>query len=105
LLATAGTAAPERFFAMLREHGLSVTVTRPLPDHDPLDTLPWRPGTPDVVMTEKDAVKLAPERAVRDGGATRIWVVPLDLEPDVPFAAALKRHFPHPPRIETPTLP
>jgi hypothetical protein len=35
-------------------------MTRPLPDHDPFDTLPWRPGTPDVVITEKDAVSCRP---------------------------------------------
>ena len=102
LLAVAGTAAPERFFAMLREQDLSLVHCQPLPDHDPFDTLPWRAGTPDVVITEKDAVKLPPERAAREAGATRIWVVPLDLEPDVPFAAALKRCVPHPPRVDTP---
>ena len=30
--------------------------------------------------------------------ATRIWVAPLDFEPDVALAAALKRHYPHPPK-------
>ena len=94
LLAAAGVAAPERFFDMLRDEGLTLTVTRALPDHDPYDALPWREDTPDVVITEKDAVKLPPGIA---DSATRIWVVPLDLEPDVAFAAAIKRHFPHPP--------
>ena len=98
LLAAAGTAAPERFFAMLREQGLRLAATRALPDHHAFDTLPWRDDTADVVITEKDAVKLRPERLAQGGGATRVWVVPLDLEPDVAFAAALKRHFPHPPK-------
>jgi tetraacyldisaccharide 4'-kinase len=100
LLAAAGTALPERFFEMLRDLGLTLASTRPLPDHDPFDTLPWPPGTPDVVITEKDAVKLSPERLPDSGspGATRVWVAPLDLEPEVAFAAELKRHFPHPPK-------
>ena len=98
LLAAAGMAAPERFFEMLRDQGLQLSLTRPLPDHHAFDTLPWRDDTPDVVITEKDAVKLRPERLAQGGAATRVWVVPLDLEPDVAFAAALKRHFPHPPK-------
>jgi tetraacyldisaccharide 4'-kinase len=98
LLAAAGMAAPERFFDMLRDQGLQLSATRALPDHDAFDTLPWRNDTPDVVITEKDAVKLRPERLAQGGGVTRVWVVPLDLEPEVAFAAALKRHFPHPPK-------
>lgn len=74
LLAAAGLAAPEKFFAMLRAEGLDI-ATLPLPDHHRFDTLPWAPDTPEVLVTEKDAVKLAPEGA----GATRVWVVPLDL--------------------------
>jgi len=98
LLAAAGVAAPERFFDMLRDEGLTLSVTRALPDHDPYAALPWRDDTPDVVITEKDAVKLPLQRTQGVGKTTRIWVVPLDLEPDVAFAAAIKRHFPHPPK-------
>jgi tetraacyldisaccharide 4'-kinase len=73
LVAAAGLAAPHRFFAMLREAGLQFEAL-PLGDHHAFSTLPWPAGTPDVVVTEKDAVKLP-----RDGGgATRIWVVALD---------------------------
>jgi tetraacyldisaccharide 4'-kinase len=75
LLAVAGMAAPQRFFDMLRAAGLQID-TLALPDHHPFDTLPWPAGTPDVVVTEKDAVKLPPERA----GATRVWVVALDFQ-------------------------
>jgi tetraacyldisaccharide 4'-kinase len=92
LLAAAGIAAPERFFAALRGQGLTID-TLPLPDHHDFAPLPWPPGTPDVVVTEKDAVKL---RTI-DTGATRVWVAPLDFEPDLGFAAAVKRHFPQPP--------
>jgi tetraacyldisaccharide 4'-kinase len=98
LLAVAGVAAPERFFDTLREKGLTLYATRALPDHDPYDALPWRQDTPDVVITEKDAVKLPLDLPHGADDTTRIWVVPLDLEPDVAFGAAIKRHFPHPPK-------
>jgi tetraacyldisaccharide 4'-kinase len=91
LVAAAGVAAPERFFAALRAQGLDIDPL-PLPDHHAFDTLPWPPGTPDVVVTEKDAVKL--RRAAL--GATRLWVAPLDLVPEAGFMAAVQRHFPPP---------
>jgi tetraacyldisaccharide 4'-kinase len=91
-VAAAGIAAPERFFAQLRDLGLEFRPL-PLPDHHPFRTLPWPPDTPDVVLTEKDAVKLAGTRL----GATRVWVAPLDFEFDLGFAAAIKRLFPNPP--------
>ena len=100
LLAVAGVANPERFFEMLRDQGLQLSHTRALPDHHGFAALPWRSDTPDVLVTEKDAVKLPLERMAQAEGATRVWVVPLDLEPDVAFAAALKRHFPHPPKFD-----
>jgi tetraacyldisaccharide 4'-kinase len=74
LLALAGIAAPQRFFAMLQAAGLTITPC-PQPDHAPYTTLPWPAGTPEVVTTEKDAVKLRPEAV----GAVKVWVVPLDL--------------------------
>lgn len=74
LLAAAGLAAPQKFFGMLQAAGLDITPL-PLPDHHAYDTLPWPADTRDVVTTEKDAVKLDPARL----GATRVWVVPLDL--------------------------
>ena len=75
LCAAAGLAAPSKFFDMLQAAGLTLSVRLPLPDHFDYARLPWPPVTADVVVTEKDAVKLAPDRA----GATRVWVVPLDL--------------------------
>lgn len=74
LIAAAGLAAPEKFFAMLRLAGLTFTPL-PLPDHDPYHQLPWPADATDVLLTEKDAVKLSPARV----GRTRVWVVPLDL--------------------------
>ncbi|WP_341891772.1 tetraacyldisaccharide 4'-kinase [Variovorax sp. YR752] len=80
LLAVAGLARPQRFFAMLREQGLDIGE-HPLPDHHDYTTLPWPPGTADVVLTEKDAVKIRPERAA----AGRIWVAALDFGFDAAF--------------------
>ena len=84
LLAVAGIAAPEKFFTMLRHAGLTI-VALPLPDHHPYATLPWPATTADVITTEKDAVKLDPRRM----GATRVWVVPLDLQVPAPLLAEL----------------
>ena len=84
LLAAAGMAAPQRFFAMLRQAGLQATEL-PLPDHHGFDPLPWPADTPEVLVTEKDAVKLP--RA--SGGSTRIWVVTLDFLLPEDFSAAV----------------
>ena len=84
LVAAAGLARPERFFAMLRAHGLAFTPL-PLPDHHAYSTLPWPADTADVVLTEKDAIKLDPARI----GAARVWVAPLDFALDAAFDAAL----------------
>ncbi len=74
LLAAAGLAAPEKFFGMLEDAGLSIRRL-PLPDHYDYATLPWPADTPEVLCTEKDAVKIDAARL----GATRLWVLPLDL--------------------------
>jgi tetraacyldisaccharide 4'-kinase len=74
LLAAAGLAAPEKFFGMLRQAGLQIEAL-PLPDHFDFATLPWPAQGPDVLVTEKDAVKLDPARTA----ARRVWVLPLDL--------------------------
>jgi tetraacyldisaccharide 4'-kinase len=92
LLAAAGIASPQRFFDQLRAIGLDFTPM-PLPDHHTFDTLPWPEHTTDVIVTEKDAVKLRSARL----GRTQVWVAPLDFEVDLGFAAAIKRLFPHPP--------
>lgn len=71
--AAAGIAAPERFFRSLEDRGLRLHRW-PLPDHDPLDELPWPPDADLVLVTEKDAVKLAPRATTLPA----VWVVPLD---------------------------
>lgn len=94
LLAMAGVAVPERFFAALQDAGLDITPW-PQPDHHAYDSLPWPPGTPDVVTTEKDAVKLA--RWLDTG--TRVWVVRLDLELPAAFVADMLALLPTGPRV------
>jgi tetraacyldisaccharide 4'-kinase len=84
VVAAGGMARPQRYFEMLRAQGLQVDEL-PLPDHHPFDTLPWPATTGDVVVTEKDAVKLRPERM----GATRVWVATLDFEIDAAIARQL----------------
>lgn len=74
LWAAAGIAQPERFFNMLRASGLKIRPL-PLPDHHDFTTLPWPADASDVLVTEKDAVKLKQA----DHAHTRVWVVPLDL--------------------------
>lgn len=84
LLAAAGLARPEPFFVMLETRGLAIQRL-PLNDHHRFDPLPWPAGTTDVIVTEKDAVKLPPERV----GSTRVWVARLDFQPEPAFADAL----------------
>ena len=88
VLAAAGVSQPERFFSMLRAAGLEITPL-PLPDHHDYTNLPWPADAADVVVTEKDAVKLRPERMAAQGASTRIWVAPLDFTAGADFDAAL----------------
>ena len=102
VVAAAGLAQPQRFFAMLGEAGLRITPL-PLPDHYAYPTgaaLPWPADTADVVVTEKDAVKLDPAAM----GATRVWVATLDFRPDAAFDAALLALLP-PPATDPATAP
>lgn len=87
-LAAAGTAQPQRFFDMLRDAGLAFEAL-PLPDHYPFTHLPWPANTADVVVTEKDAVKLPPHHEGLARGATRVWVVALDFVPDPAYGPRL----------------
>lgn len=89
--AAAGIASPQRFFDQLQALGLQHLSTLPLPDHAHWSALPWPANTADVVITEKDAVKLPPSRML---GATRVWVAPLDFSPAPAFFAELQRLLP-----------
>jgi tetraacyldisaccharide 4'-kinase len=78
LHALAGLAHPERFFTALAEAGAPVTGL-PQADHAALDPAPWSEGVRTLLVTEKDAVKLEPQRVARQRPATAVWVVPLRL--------------------------
>jgi tetraacyldisaccharide 4'-kinase len=91
LVACAGTAEPQRFFAMLQAQGLTFDALA-LPDHARYDQLPWPAGATDVVLTEKDAVKIRPDRA----GSARVWVAPLDFDLDDAVGHALRQWLPPP---------
>ncbi len=124
LVACAGLAAPEKFFAMLEAAGLRIRRL-PLPDHHAYGVPPWPAGTAEIVTTEKDAVKLPrlrPASAATAGAAgvddavaapgvtadtalpqadsfasdsTSVWVVPLDLQlPDTLSRDLLALLFP-----------
>lgn len=85
LMAVAGIARPEVFFAMLRERGLSLSRTVSLPDHADFDAARW---TIDdgltVLCTEKDAVKLWRLRP-------DTLAVPLAVHLEAPFWRALEQ--------------
>ncbi len=72
--AIAGIGNPNRFFQLLRGHGIEVDA-HAYPDHHAFDgsELVFADDLP-VLITEKDAGKCAPHA---DG---RIWVVPIDVE-------------------------
>lgn len=83
LHAVAAIAQPEHFFSMLRATGLQLAQTQALPDHYNFDS--WQRTDhlrETVICTEKDAVKLW--RHQPDA-----WAVPLVLELDAGFLAAL----------------
>lgn len=83
LLALAGIAKPEAFFAMLRACGLTLGETRPLPDHYDFDSYP-RPSDKGktLICTDKDAVKLFAKQA-------DVLAVPLEFSPHPAFFTAL----------------
>ncbi|MCW5635855.1 MAG: tetraacyldisaccharide 4'-kinase [Rubrivivax sp.] len=110
LVALAGIGAPAQFFAMLEAAGLDI-VPLARPDHADYRRAPWPAGTPAVITTEKDAVKLAALPEADAAGGTEVWVLPLDCElppalvHDVlallprreAAAGELPPHAPHPP--------
>jgi tetraacyldisaccharide 4'-kinase len=89
--AVAGLARPERFFDMLRAQGLSIH-TLVLPDHHPYISCPWPDTASDVVVSEKDAVKLSPTSVLFI--KTRVWVAPLDFEIPAQWGDAFIGHLP-----------
>jgi tetraacyldisaccharide 4'-kinase len=57
----------------------------PLADHQRSDELPWPTTARELVVTEKDAVKLRPERLATQRPGLRVWVAPLDFQPEPDF--------------------
>lgn len=80
--AVAGLARPEAFFNMLRESGLTLHHTTPLPDHFDYATWPTTPLTRPLLCTEKDAAKLWQHQP-------EALAVPLELTPEPGFWQAL----------------
>ncbi len=93
VLASAGIGQPGRFFDSLRRLGL-VIQPWPLPDHHRFDTLPWPADTNNVVVTEKDAVKLPLQRLRAERPGLRVWVAPLLFELPETFVRALLAALP-----------
>lgn len=88
LHASAGIGQPERFFDGLRALGLRIEPIA-LPDHHDHATLPWPAEVRQVVVTEKDAVKLLPSRLHLERPDLRVWVAPLAYTLPEPFVMAL----------------
>lgn len=78
--AVAGIGHPERFFQMLRDHGIRV-VEQAFPDHHRYRADDMPSGTMPVLMTEKDAVKCR-EFSV---GHDHWFVVPVTAQVDPPL--------------------
>ena len=80
ITAAAGIGNPERFFAMLRQYGLTITAL-PLPDHFDYAINPFANITADMILiTEKDAVKC---RQLHDlSSDPRLWVVAAEAQID-----------------------
>jgi tetraacyldisaccharide 4'-kinase len=86
--AVAGIAHPQRFFDALTREGLAFQAV-PLDDHADFSALPWPASATDVIVTEKDAVKLQPARMEAERPGCQIWVAALDLRPDASFWTAV----------------
>ena len=85
--AVAGIGDPERFFAMLRGHGIEV-VPHPFPDHHPYRAADLEFGDPaPVLMTEKDAVKC------KRFAKPHHWVLPVHAVMDAAFGEWLLKRL------------
>lgn len=84
VVAMAGIANPQVFFAMLRARGLRLAEARALPDHHDFADAGALPPDATLVCTEKDAVKLWRLRP-------DAWAVPLQVAIPQPFWQAFDR--------------
>ncbi len=85
--AVAGIGNPQRFFQLLRQHGLNIKP-HAFPDHYPFaaEDLDFNDRQP-VLMTEKDAVKC------RAFATNNVWAVPIQAKPDSNFIQQLKQRL------------
>lgn len=88
--ALAGIAQPQRFFDQLTALGWRVHG-QPLADHADLTDLPWPANVAHVIVTEKDAVKLSPDKVRQQRPHTTVWVASLNFNPEPAFWTALNR--------------
>jgi tetraacyldisaccharide 4'-kinase len=95
LHASAGIGQPARFFDSLRQLGLQIEPIA-LPDHHDHATLPWPAEVSQVIVTEKDAVKLLADRVQRERPALQVWVAPLEFTLPDDFIVALLAHLKKP---------
>jgi tetraacyldisaccharide 4'-kinase len=87
LVAAAGIGNPERFFAMLRQHGLHFSAL-PLPDHYNYAINPFAHLSADMILiTEKDAVKCRLLNEIATD--PRIWVVGVEADLDAGLMEAI----------------
>jgi tetraacyldisaccharide 4'-kinase len=70
---------------MLEAQGLKLHRLQ-LPDHHNFTKMPWPADAQNVVVTEKDAVKLQPGHM----GNTHVWVARLDFHIEPAFSEALR---------------
>lgn len=84
--ALAGLARPEGFFRLLRDKGLNLHETLPLPDHFDFEAWTRRALTRPLLCTEKDAVKLWRHQA-------QALSVPLVLQIEPDFWSALDQRL------------
>ena len=88
VIAAAAIAKPERFFAELARLGIETERQMALPDH-----AAWQiadlPAADCYIVTEKDAVKLAPDTT------KEVWVLPVRAElPEALVQAVIRRCLP-----------
>ncbi len=88
IAAAAGIGNPERFFLMLKQLGVSLSRTLPLPDHFAFSANPFANLDADLILiTEKDAVKCFHTEAIASD--PRVWVVPVQAAIDGPLSKHL----------------
>lgn len=80
VVASAGIAAPERFFAMVRAHDINAKEL-PLSDHFDFQTNPFASLSEEIILiTAKDAVKCIKHPELSKD--TRLWIVSLEMHLD-----------------------